>query len=79
MHSSYSLHIPKPSKPVERRRKRKAIQLVTEQFNSYKYVCISCRAAVYFCPGHELVCSQCASRTVEKIAEFPEKRKVLAR
>lgn len=79
MHSSYSLHIPESPKPVERRRKRKAVNVISQQFNSYKYVCISCRAAVYFCPGHEIVCSNCASRTVEKIAEHPEKRIVSAR
>ena len=80
MHSSYSLHarIPSVQKPSVRRRKRKILP-VAQQYSSLKYSCYQCGAAVYFLPGHELVCSKCASRTVEKINKNPSKRIVSAR
>ena len=79
MHSSYSLHIPKKVEKVKRRRKRKVIPIISHQYNSYKYICYSCGAEVYFLPGHELVCSKCASRTVEQINFNGQKREFLAR
>lgn len=79
MHSSYSLHIPNREKPVERRRKRRSVVKFVNQHQSYKYKCISCQSDVYFSPGYELVCSNCASRTVEKISETQEKRIISAR
>lgn len=80
MHSSYSLHarIPTETKVEPRRRKRKILPVI-QQYSSLKYRCYHCSADVYFLPGHELVCSKCASRTVEKIDEHPIKRVVLAR
>lgn len=81
MHSSYSLHI--PQKPAtsksQRKRKRKIVPIVAHEYSSYKYKCITCSSDVYFTPGHELVCSACASRTVEKINTNPEPRVVHAR
>ena len=79
MHSSYSLHIPKKVEKIKRRRKRKVIPIISHQYNSYKYICYACGAEVYFLPGHELVCSKCASRTVEKINFNGQKREFLAR
>ena len=79
MHSSYSLHIPKKVEKPKRRRKRKVIPIISHQYSSYKYICYTCGADVYFLPGHELVCSQCASRTVEKINFNAPKREFLAR
>lgn len=80
MHSSYSLHarIPSAKKPEPRRRKRKMLP-VMQHYSSLKYKCYQCSADVYFLPGHELVCSNCASRTVVKINENPEKRIISAR
>lgn len=80
MHSSYSLHarIPSSNKPEPRRRKRKILP-VMQHYSSLKYRCYHCGADVYFLPGHELVCSKCASRTVAKINENPEKRMFSAR
>jgi len=80
MHSSYSLHahIPSKKKPEPRRRKRKILPVI-EQYSSLKYRCYQCSADVYFLPGHELVCSKCASRTVEKINENPKKYIVSSR
>ena len=80
MHSSYSLHaqIPFEKKPETRRRKRKILPVI-QQYSSLKYRCYQCSTAVYFLPGHELVCSKCASRTVKKINENPTKYIVSAR
>lgn len=80
MHSSYSLHgrIPTSTRAEPRRRKRKVIQVI-QQFSSLKYLCYSCGADVYFLPGHELVCSKCASRIVEKVNVTPKKRVISAR
>ena len=80
MHSSYSLHgrIPSSVKAPERRRKRKILP-VKQHFSSLKYRCYQCHADVYFLAGHELVCSKCSSRIVEKIAENPGKRQISAR
>jgi len=77
MDPSYSLHsrIPQKPKPKERRRKRKIISVC--KVNSYKYKCYTCDADVYFLPGHELVCTKCSSRIVEKVSQ--EKRIVSAR
>ena len=79
MHASYSLRIPKPAKGPTRRRKRKVIPYVMHTYQSYKYRCIECASDVYFAPGHELVCTQCASRTVEKVPEAAVKRLVSPR
>ena len=80
MHSSYSLHdrIPTSTRVEPRRRKRKVIQVI-QQFSSLKYRCYACAADVYYLPGHELVCSKCASRIVEKVNEMPQKRVISAR
>lgn len=77
MDPSYSLHSRIPQKPKlkERRRKRKIISVC--KVNSYKYKCYTCAADVYFLPGHELVCTKCSSRIVEKVSQ--EKRIVSAR
>jgi len=80
MHSSYSLHIPKPEPQKTRRRKRKFVSLAQQiTGGAFKYRCISCQKDVYFSPGHELVCTHCASRTVEKVREVYEKRVLSAR
>ena len=80
MHSSYSLHIPEVNKLPERRRKRKVISILgNESDGAFKYCCIACKSDVFFSPGHELVCANCASRTVEKIEEMPKKRSIPAR
>lgn len=79
MHSSYSLHIPQQKKAAPRRRKRKIIAIERNAITAFCYVCISCKSKVYFSPGHELVCSQCASRTVEKVRTEPVKRILSAR
>lgn len=67
MDPSYSLHarIPVEKKAPERRRKRKVIQM-DNHLNAYKYTCYQCSTDVYFLPGHELVCTKCSSRIVEK-------------
>lgn len=80
MHSSYSLHarIPVAKRPNERRRKRKVVKYVP-QYSSLKYRCYHCSADVYFLPGHEIICSVCASRTVQKVNETPKKRILTAR
>lgn len=81
MHSSYSLHIPQKSidSKSQRKRKRKVIPIISHQYESFKYRCMTCLTAVYFTPGHELVCPSCASRTVEKINENPKERIIQAR
>ena len=81
MHSSYSLHIPQTptDSKVQRKRKRKIVPIVSHQYNSFKYRCITCFTPVYFTHGHELVCPSCASRTVEKINENPKERIIQAR
>jgi len=77
MDPSYSLHsrIPQKPKPKERRRKRKLVTI--SKVNAYKYKCYDCAVEVYFLPGHELVCTNCSSRIVEKVSQ--EKRIVSAR
>lgn len=80
MHSSYSLHarVPSTKQPEHRRRKRKILP-VMQHYSSLKYRCYQCSANVFFLPGHELLCSKCASRTVVKIDENPPKRIISAR
>jgi DNA-directed RNA polymerase subunit RPC12/RpoP len=79
MHTSYSLRIPKVEPAKKQRRKRKIVVPIHQvQYNAYKYQCYSCGADVYFLPGHELACAQCASRIVSK-SKSQEKRIVSAR
>ena len=48
MHSSYSLHIPKPEPQKTRRRKRKFVSLAQQiTGGAFKYRCISCQKDVY--------------------------------
>lgn len=77
MDPSYSLHsrIPEIPKGKVRRRKRKLVTI--SNVNAYKYKCYECAADVYFLHGHELVCTNCSSRIVEKVSQ--EKRIVSAR
>ena len=77
MDPSYSLHsrIPEKAPVTKRRRKRKLVNI--SKVNAYKYQCYGCAADVYFLPGHELVCTNCSSRIVEKVSQ--EKRTVSAR
>lgn len=69
MDPSYSLHsrIPQQPKVRERRRKRKLVTI--SKVNAYKYQCYECAMDVYFLPGHELVCTNCSSRIVEKVSQ----------
>ena len=79
MDPSYSLRIPQKEVVKQKRRKRKVIQIPTQMTSSYKYRCYHCSTDVYFLPGHELVCSTCASRIVEKVRLEPQKRIIAAR
>ena len=79
MDKSYSLRIPVVPAPVTKRRKRKIISMPVQMKSSFKYRCYQCGADVYFLPGHELVCSTCSSRIVEKIHLVPYKRIITAR
>jgi len=71
MDPSYSLHsrieTAKKTGRNKRTRKRKVISIC--KVNSYKYTCYSCKADVYFLPGHELMCTKCSSRIVEKTSQ----------
>ena len=69
MDPSYSLHArnPEKAKPKKQRRKRKLISVC--KVNSYKYKCYTCAADVYFLPGHEIVCTSCSSRIVQKVSQ----------
>ncbi len=79
MHSSYSLHIPKEKTPTSHRRKRKVIPYALHSYQTYKYRCLDCQGDVFFAPGHELICTHCAGRTVEKVCANPKKRQICAR
>jgi DNA-directed RNA polymerase subunit RPC12/RpoP len=81
MFPSYSLHTrtPRPKESSVKKRKRRPVLLFSDNYRAHKYLCHACRAPVYFLPGHELVCSECASRIVEKVAEEGQKRVVSAR
>ena len=81
MDPSYSLHTrnhqPKVSKV--KKRKRRTVQLQTDNYRAHKYKCYQCQEDVYFLPGHELVCTKCSSRIVEKKPDVEQKRIISAR
>ena len=81
MDPSYSLHarIIQPCKKKSGRRRKRKFIVMTPQYSSLKYKCYQCNADVYFLPGHELVCSNCASRIVTKVRDQLQKRIVSAR
>lgn len=78
---SYSLHtrVHKPKVSTVKKRKSRPVHLASDNYRAYKYKCYECHADVYFLPGHELVCSNCAARIVEKVAEAQQKREIYAR
>lgn len=77
MDPSYSLHTRNPEKTKVRERRRKRKLVTISKINAYKYTCYECGSDVYFLPGHELVCTNCSSRIVEKVSQ--EKRIVSSR
>ena len=81
MFPSYSLHTRthQPKDNAVKKRQRRPVLLFSDNYRAHKFVCHACRAIVYFLPGHELVCSACASRIVEKIDDVGQKRVVSAR
>lgn len=81
MDPSYSLHtrIHKPKVSLVKKRKSRPVHLASDDYRAYKYQCYDCRADVYFLPGHELMCSNCASRIVEKVGGAEQKREVSSR
>lgn len=81
MDPSYSLHtrIHKPKVSLVKKRKSRPVHLASDDYRAYKYQCYDCRADVYFLPGHELMCSNCASRIVEKVGGGEQKREVSSR
>jgi len=62
-----------------KKRKSRPVHLASDDYRAYKYQCYECRADVYFLPGHELMCSNCASRIVEKMSGSEQKREVSSR
>ena len=81
MDPSYSLHTRnhQPQVSKVKKRKRRPVQLQTDNHRAHKYKCYDCHSDVYFLPGHELKCSQCASRIVEKKPDIEQKRTISAR